>query len=166
MGISLPLAMVSLYGLSLCISFPWHQSNGGKESMTPRNREKRRLIHAIDFIFATILLQCKIELIKTVERKDWTQFNFFSAGPTKTGIGNKNQRKSLVIRLMTGAWCLSCFVLITAYCSVLVSFLTEPETSKPIIDSINDLIKHPKLRVTLNKGWGQDFFFQVFFFQK
>ena len=166
MGIALPLAMVSLYGLSLCISFPWHQSNGGKESRTPRNREKRRLVHAIDFIFATILLQCKIELIKTVERKDWTQFNSFSAGPTKTGIGNKNQRKSLVIRVMTGAWCLSCFVLITAYCSVLVSFLTEPEKlNKPIIDSIDDLIKRPEIRVTVKKGWGPDFLFQVFYFK-
>ena len=74
-----------------------------------------------------------------------------------------NQRKSLVIRVMTGAWCLSCFVLITAYCSVLVSFLTQPDKlNKPIIDSIEDLIKHPEIRVTVKKGWGPDFLFQVF----
>lgn len=68
---------------------------------------------------------------------------------------------------MTGAWCLSCFVLITAYSSVLVSLLTEPEMlNKPIIDSIDDLIKHPEIRVTVKKGWGPDVNFQVFYISK
>ena len=48
--------------LRLCISYPRHQSNDSERGeKTPRrnSRERRRLIHAIDFIFANILLQRK-----------------------------------------------------------------------------------------------------------
>ena len=89
--------------------------------------------------------------------------NSISAGPIKNGIGNMRQRRSLVIRVMTGAWCLSCFILITAYCSVLISFLTEPDKLKPIINSVEDLIKHPEIRVNVVKGWGPDVTLKVHF---
>ena len=62
-----------------------------------------------------------------------------------------NSRK-LVIRFLTGAWCLSCFVLVTAYSSVLISFLTAPEVYKPLINSMNDLPNKSYVRVTVNKG--------------
>lgn len=84
-----------------------------------------------------------------------------SAGPIKVGIGNLEKRKTLVIRLMTGAWCLSCFVLITAYSSVLISFLTAPDKLKPLINSIEDLPKFPNIKVSLVKGWGPDIWLQV-----
>ena len=73
-------------------------------------------------------------------------------------IGNNRQ---LVIRLLVGAWCLTCFVLITAYSSVLISFLTAPDTYKPIINSINELPKKPFIRVTVDKGFFPDYLFQV-----
>lgn len=38
--------------------------------------------------------------------------------------------------------------------------------NKPIIDSIDDLIKHPEIRVTVKKGWGPDVNFQVFYISK
>lgn len=173
MGISLVAAVASLYGLSRCLSLAWYQWKGDDDKehqklMTPREREKRRLLSAIDFIFANILLQCIHKIINHL--KNWVNILLIfvcSAGPIKAGIGNMSKRKSLVIRIMTGAWCLSCFVLITAYSSVLVSLLTEPEMlNKPIIDSIDDLIKHPEIRVTVKKGWGPDVNFQVFYISK
>ena len=83
------------------------------------------------------------------------------AGPLKQGIGTVNQRKSLVIRLMVGAWVLSCFVLITAYSSVLISFVTAPDNLKPIIDSFEDLPKNPKIHITTKKSYGIDKTIQV-----
>ena len=69
--------------------------------------------------------------------------------------------RQLAILLLAGAWCLVCFVLVTAYSSVVISFLTAPETFKPIINSINDLPMKPEIRVTVNKGWTPDKIFEV-----
>ena len=66
-----------------------------------------------------------------------------------------------MIRFLAGAWCLTGFVLITAYSSVLISFLTAPDPLKPIINSVNDLPKKPNIHFMVNKGWIADLIFQV-----
>ena len=66
--------------------------------------------------------------------------------------------KKLAIRLAAGAWCLGAFVIVTAYSSVLISFIISPNL-KPIIESIRDIPKVPGLQVvgvagsSLNRVW-------------
>ena len=71
------------------------------------------------------------------------------------------QNRQLAVRFLTGAWCLACFVLVTAYSSVLISFLTASETYKPIVNSINDLAIKRNVRLTINKGLIIDINLQV-----
>ena len=59
--------------------------------------------------------------------------------------------KKLAIRLAAGTWCLACFVIVTAYSSVLISFIISPNL-KPIIESIRDIPNVPGLRVVAIKG--------------
>jgi len=56
-----------------------------------------------------------------------------------------------VIRLAAGTWCLACFVLVTAYSSVLISFVVAPNL-KPIIDSVKDIPKVKGLAMVVEKG--------------
>ena len=56
----------------------------------------------------------------------------------------------LSIRVLAGAWCLSCFVLITAYSSVLISYIISPNL-KPVIDSVYDIPNVPGLQVVIEK---------------
>ena len=71
--------------------------------------------------------------------------------------------RRLAIRIVAGAWCLTCFVLVTAYSSVLISFLTAPENYKPMVNSINDLALRPNIHLTLNKGLTPDLVYQVLY---
>lgn len=59
--------------------------------------------------------------------------------------------KKLAIRLVAGAWCLACFVLVTAYSSVLISFIVSPNL-KSIINSIHDIPKVAGLKAVAVKG--------------
>lgn len=72
-------------------------------------------------------------------------------------LGNS---KKLALRFLSGTWCLACFVLITAFSSVLVSFLTASETYKPIINTVNDLPKRD-VQVTVTKELFADIIFRV-----
>jgi len=72
-----------------------------------------------------------------------------------------NDQKILVIRFLTGAWCMTCFVLVTAYSSVLVSFMTAPEIYKSIINPVNDLPNKPDIHVTVTKEWLADVIFEL-----
>ena len=86
----------------------------------------------------------------------------YVAGPLRRGMGPLNERQSLVICLIAGTWCLACFVIITAYCSVLVSFLTALDKPLgPIINSIDDLPNHPEIKINVIKGRGADLVFKV-----
>ena len=88
-------------------------------------------------------------------------FSIHHAG-TLSNRALKNNRK-LVIRFLVGAWCLSCFVILTAYSSVLVSFLNAPDDSfSAIVNSVNDLPMKPDIRVTVDKGLIADILFKVF----
>ena len=71
------------------------------------------------------------------------------------------QNRQLAVRFLTGAWCLACFVLVTAYSSVLIASLTASDKYRPIINSANDLPYKPDIRVTVDKGLFADVIFQV-----
>jgi hypothetical protein len=71
----------------------------------------------------------------------------------------------MVVRCFTGAWCLACFVLITAYSSVLISFLTTIGDYKPLVNSVNDLPKNPNIRLTVIKELFADVLFLVNYIQ-
>ena len=64
--------------------------------------------------------------------------------------GDYTPGRWLSIRILAGTWCLSCFVLITAYSSVLTSFIVSPNI-KPIIDSVYDIPKVFGLQVLIDK---------------
>ena len=88
----------------------------------------------------------------------WTQF--LIAGSFATRSISKNRQ--LAVRLLAGAWCLACFVLVTAYSSVLVACITAPDKFKPIINSINDLPNKPEVHVVVNKNFFPDLMFRVY----
>lgn len=52
--------------------------------------------------------------------------------------------------MLIGTWCVACFVLLTAYSSVLTSYIVAPNL-KPVIDSIYDIPKVPGLQVVIDK---------------
>ena len=88
--------------------------------------------------------------------------DFVLAGSTSSRALSNNQK--LGVQLFAGAWCLSCFVLVTAYSSVLISFLTAPDnTYSPIVNLINDLPMKPDVRVTVDRSKFPDIVFQVKF---
>lgn len=68
--------------------------------------------------------------------------------------------RDLVIRFLAGAWCVSCFVLITAYSSVRISFVTSPYY-KPIIDSIYDLPQNSSVKLVVDRGLFPDLLFAI-----
>jgi hypothetical protein len=74
--------------------------------------------------------------------------------------GGTSRDQKLTIRVLAGTWCVACFVLVTAYSSVLTSFVTSPYY-KPLIRSVHDIPKNPQIKITLNRGWVPDRVFSV-----
>ncbi len=70
-------------------------------------------------------------------------------------IGAYCGNRQLAIRLAASAWCLACFVLVQAYSSTLIAFITSPN-NKPIIDSVYDIPNVPGLKITVNRNLGAD----------
>jgi hypothetical protein len=66
-------------------------------------------------------------------------------------VGGFYPNKKLPVRLVAGVWCLSCFVIVTAYSSVLISFIVSPNL-KPIVSSIQDVFNVPGLKIVAPKG--------------
>jgi len=77
------------------------------------------------------------------------------------GSAVKNYRQ-LAIRIFTGAWCLVGFVLVTAYSSVLISFVTAPDPFKLILNSIGDLLTNHNIKLIVNKNLMADVTFMVY----
>ena len=71
-----------------------------------------------------------------------------------------SRNRNLAIRILAGTWCVACFILITAYSSVLISFVTSPNY-KPLIQSIYDLPKNEEIQITVDKGLYPDILFTV-----
>ncbi|XP_046632203.1 ionotropic receptor 93a-like [Daphnia pulicaria] len=63
--------------------------------------------------------------------------------------------RQLAIRFAAAAWCLACFVLVQAYSSTLIAFITSPN-NKPIINSVYDIEKVPGLKITVNRNFAAD----------
>lgn len=74
--------------------------------------------------------------------------------------GGTSRNQKFTIRFLAGAWCVTCFVLVTAYSSVLISFVTSPNY-KPLIQSLYDMPKNPQVKVAVNRGWSPDLLFTV-----
>lgn len=70
------------------------------------------------------------------------------------------RNRKLAVRFLAGTWCLTCFVLVTAYSSVLISFVTSPNY-KPLVNSIYDLPKDTRIKMTVDKGLYPDVVFTV-----
>ena len=66
------------------------------------------------------------------------------------------------IRIGIGAFSLAAFVLSHAYSSVLISFATTP-IFRPLIDSVYDIPKNPRVYVTVDKDQGTDVFLRVYY---
>ena len=73
--------------------------------------------------------------------------------PTSASYCNS---KKFAIRLVVGAWCLLAFVLVTAYQSVLVSFIMSSGIEPPLVKSLSDLLSKPNVHVSVEKGKGID----------
>lgn len=63
--------------------------------------------------------------------------------------------RQLAIRFAAAAWCLACFVLVQAYSSTLIAFITSPN-NEPIINSVYDIPKVPGLKITVNRNFAAD----------
>lgn len=74
--------------------------------------------------------------------------------------GRYIKRKNLALRLGAAAWCLGSFVLIQAYSSTLISFITTPNR-KPIVNSIYDIPNVPGLKITVFKNFAVDVLIMV-----
>lgn len=74
--------------------------------------------------------------------------------------GGTSRDQKLTIRFLAGTWCVACFILVTAYSSVLISFVTSPYY-KPLIRSVYDMPKNPNVKITVTRGWFPDLLFTV-----
>jgi hypothetical protein len=70
--------------------------------------------------------------------------------------GSFNAPRRLAIRLVAGSWCILAFVLVTAYQSVLISYILAPGMEPPIVDSFADLANKTNVRLLVEKGWSID----------
>ena len=66
----------------------------------------------------------------------------------------------IVIRILTGVWCLACFFLVQIYCCTLTSHLTLPH-SKPIVNSVYDIPNVPGFEITVDRNLGADMLISV-----
>lgn len=58
---------------------------------------------------------------------------------------------SNAVRFAAASWCLACFVLVSAYGSTLISFVTSPIVH-PLIESIHDIPKKGNVKVITDRG--------------
>ena len=64
------------------------------------------------------------------------------------------------IRFLAGVWCLAAFVLVNAYSSVLISFVTAPYRPY-LLQSVQDLYNQSKTSILVDKGFVVDNFLSV-----
>jgi hypothetical protein len=70
--------------------------------------------------------------------------------------------RRLAIRLVAGSWCILAFVLVTAYQSLLISFILAPGIEPPIVDSFADLANKTNVRLLVEKGRSLDSLLTVY----
>ena len=76
------------------------------------------------------------------------------------GGGNLPSRR-LALRVVAGSWCILGFVLVTAYQSVLISYILTPVMQPPLVDSLADLANKSDVRLLVVKDLALDVFFTV-----
>ena len=62
----------------------------------------------------------------------------------------------LALRLVGGAWCLLGFVLVTAYQSVLISFILTQVMEPPLVNSLVDVANKKDVQIVVEKGNSMD----------
>ena len=73
-------------------------------------------------------------------------------------IGSYLASKKFAIRIIAGIWCLTAFILASAYSGNLLSFVVAP-ISRPLVDSFEDIPKVPGLKVAVDLGLAADLTF-------
>lgn len=66
----------------------------------------------------------------------------------------------LAVYFVLGSWYLGTFVLISAYNSVLVSYILG-SNAEPLVDSVTDLAGKPNVRLVVDEGKGIDIVLSV-----
>lgn len=66
-----------------------------------------------------------------------------------------------IFRLVAGAWCILCLVLVSIYNSVLISYVTSTPRVQPLIDSTQDLLAKPQIQLVVMRGLGPEAVFLV-----
>jgi len=74
---------------------------------------------------------------------------------------SSSSKSKIKIRFVLGAWCLVCFVLITAYSSVLTSFIMAPHY-KLFISSLRELVENEEANPVIVQNVGIVGFIQVY----
>ena len=77
--------------------------------------------------------------------------NFTSKCCPTFSTGEASLTKLWRIRFLAGVWCLAAFVLVNAYSSVLISFMTAPYRSY-LLRSVQDLYNQSKTSILVDKG--------------
>lgn len=68
--------------------------------------------------------------------------------------------RKLKMRLVGGAWCLVGLVLVTAYCSVITSFITAPN-SEPLVETAKDVADRSNVKLVTVKAHAVEFILSV-----
>jgi hypothetical protein len=76
-------------------------------------------------------------------------------------IGGYLSCKMTSVRIALGAWCLLTFVLLNVYNGVLTSYLLATQSAEPLINSMDDVVTMPNIKLVVHRGRGPDFIFSV-----
>lgn len=76
-------------------------------------------------------------------------------------IGGFLKSDRIACRLVTGTWCLASFVLVQAYSSTLISFVTTPSTSPPLVNSAEDLASKSHVNLVVRMNYAADVILKV-----
>ena len=70
--------------------------------------------------------------------------------------GNFLHSRRLALRLIAGSWCILGLVLVTAYQSVLISYIVTPVMQPPLANSIAELANNKDANLVVEKGLTTD----------
>ena len=120
-----------------------------------RNGRRMRIdLHGL-FTTGVLLGQCLLPsflyIKKTILKDFFFQFTFVAGFFTA---------RKFKMRIVGGAWCLTAFVLVTAYSSVLISFIAAP-VFYPLVDSVGELADRNDVSLVILKNYATDVILSV-----
>ena len=136
-----------MYGLN-CGLRKISEDNDSKGKGKKSGRISLDMAHTIDYVIC-ILLSQGTNTSSLMRENICSQSNH--SCKLYLILGGYFSGKKLALRSVAAVWCLSCFVLIQSYSSVLISVMTLPKL-KPIINSVYDIPKISGLQVVANRG--------------